>query len=101
NSIAQLIEKAKAEPGKISFASSGNGSAQHLAAELFRQRAGLDMVHVPYKGGGPALTDVMGGQVPLYFGNMASALPHVTSAKLQALAVTSAKRSASAPDVPT
>jgi len=101
NSIAQLIEKARAEPGKIAFASSGNGSAQHLAAELFRQRAGLDMVHVPYKGGGPALTDVMGGQVPLYFANMASGLPHVKSGKLKALAVTGAKRSAAVPELPT
>jgi len=100
-SIAQLIEKAKAEPGKIAFASSGNGSAQHLAAELFRQRAGLDMVHVPYKGGGPALIDVMGGQVPLYFGNMASALPHVKNGKLKALATTGARRSPAAPELPT
>jgi len=100
-SIGELIKKARAEPGKISFASSGNGSAQHLAAELFRQRAGLDMVHVPYKGGGPALIDVMGGQVPLYFGNMASALPHVKSGKLKALAVTGAKRSSAMPDLPT
>jgi tripartite-type tricarboxylate transporter receptor subunit TctC len=101
NSIAQLIEKIKTEPGKIAFASSGNGSAQHLAGELFRQRAGLDMVHVPYKGGGPALIDVMGGQVPLYFGNMASALPHVKNGKLKALAVTGAKRSPAAPELPT
>jgi tripartite-type tricarboxylate transporter receptor subunit TctC len=100
-SIQELIQKIRAEPGKIAFASSGNGSAQHLAGELFRQRAGLDMVHVPYKGGGPALVDVMGGQVPLYFGNMASALPHVKSGKLKALAVTGAKRSPAAPDLPT
>ena len=101
SSIKELIAKIKAEPGKIAFASSGNGSAQHLAAELFRQRAGLDMVHVPYKGGGPALIDVMGGQVPLYFANMASALPHVKNGKLKALAITGAKRSAAAPDLPT
>lgn len=101
SSIRELIEKIKAEPGKIAFASSGNGSAQHLAAELFRQRAGLDMVHVPYKGGGPALIDVMGGQVPLYFGNMASALPHVRNGKLKALAITGSRRSAAAPDLPT
>ena len=101
SSIKDLIAKIKAEPGKIAFASSGNGSAQHLAAELFRQRAGLDMVHVPYKGGGPALIDVMGGQVPLYFGNMASALPHVKNGKLKALAITGSKRSAAAPDLPT
>jgi tripartite-type tricarboxylate transporter receptor subunit TctC len=101
NSVKELIAKAKAEPGKIAFASSGNGSAQHLAGELFRQRAGLDMVHVPYKGGGPALTDVMGGQVPVYFANMASGLPHVKSGKLKALAITGAKRSSAAPDLPT
>lgn len=101
STISELIAKVKAEPGKIAFASSGNGSAQHLAAELFRQRAGLDMVHVPYKGGGPALIDVMGGQVPLYFGNMASALPHVKNGKLKALATTSSKRSSAAPDLPT
>ena len=101
SSIKELIAKIKAEPGQIAFASSGNGSAQHLAAELFRQRAGLDMVHVPYKGGGPALIDVMGGQVPLYFANMASALPHVKNGKLKALAITGAKRSAAAPDLPT
>jgi tripartite-type tricarboxylate transporter receptor subunit TctC len=91
SSIKELVAKIKAEPGKIAFASSGNGSAQHLAAELFRQRAGLDMVHVPYKGGGPALIDVMGGQVPIYFANMASALPHVKNGKLKALAVTGAQ----------
>jgi tripartite-type tricarboxylate transporter receptor subunit TctC len=101
SSIQELIAKIKAEPGKFAFASSGNGSAQHLAAELFRQRAGLDMVHVPYKGGGPALIDVMGGQVPLYFGNMASALPHVKNGKLKALAITGSKRSPAAPDLPT
>jgi tripartite-type tricarboxylate transporter receptor subunit TctC len=100
-SVRELIAMAKKQPGKIAFASSGNGSAQHLAAELFRQRAGLDMVHVPYKGGGPALQDVMGGQVPMFFANMASGLPHVKSGKLRALAVTGSKRSASAPDVPT
>ena len=101
SSVAELIKKIKAEPGKIAFASSGNGSAQHLAAELFRQRAGLDMVHVPYKGGGPALIDVMGGQVPVYFANMASALPHVKNGKLKALAVTGAQRSPAAPELPT
>jgi tripartite-type tricarboxylate transporter receptor subunit TctC len=100
-SVRDLIALAKKYPGKIAFASSGNGSAQHLAAELFRQRAGLDMIHVPYKGGGPALQDVMGGQVPLFFANMASGLPHVKSGKLRALAVTGSKRSASAPEVPT
>ena len=92
---------AKKQPGRIAYASSGNGSAQHLAAELFRQRAGIDMVHVPYKGGGPALQDVMGGQVPVFFANMASSLPHVKTGKVRALAVTGSKRSPSAPDLPT
>jgi tripartite-type tricarboxylate transporter receptor subunit TctC len=101
SSIKDLIARIKSEPGKSAFASSGNGSAQHLAAELFRQRAGLEMVHVPYKGGGPALIDVMGGQVPLYFGNMASALPHVKNGKLKALAITGSRRSPAAPDLPT
>jgi tripartite-type tricarboxylate transporter receptor subunit TctC len=101
SSIRELIAKIKAEPGKIAYASSGNGSAQHLAAELFRQRAGLEMVHVPYKGGGPALIDVMGGQVPVYFANMASGLPHVKNGKLKALAITGATRSPAAPEVPT
>ena len=100
-SVQELVAMAKREPGKIAFASSGNGSAQHLAAELFRQRAGLDMVHVPYKGGGPAMQDVMGGQVPVFFANMASGLPHVKSGKLRALAVTGSARSPGAPELPT
>jgi tripartite-type tricarboxylate transporter receptor subunit TctC len=101
NSIKELIALAKAKPGSISFASSGNGSAQHLAAELFRQQAGLDMVHVPYKGGAQAMTDVIAGQIPLYFANMASGLPHVRSGKLKALASTGERRSPNMPDLPT
>jgi tripartite-type tricarboxylate transporter receptor subunit TctC len=85
----------------VSFASSGNGSAQHLAGALFESAAKVDMVHVPYKGGGPALNDVIGGQVPLFFGNLASTLQHVQGGKLRALAVTSARRSPILPDVPT
>lgn len=100
-SVRELIALVKAKPGQYSFASSGNGSAQHLAAELFKAQAGLFMVHIPYRGGGPALVDVMGGQVPIYFGNMASASPHVRAGKLKALAVTGGKRSPAAPDVPT
>jgi tripartite-type tricarboxylate transporter receptor subunit TctC len=100
-SVDELIAAAKAKPGTISFASSGNGSAQHLAAELFRQKAGVEMTHIPYKGGGPALNDVIGGQVPVFFGNMASTLPHVKSGRLRALAVTGAKRSPALPDAPT
>jgi tripartite-type tricarboxylate transporter receptor subunit TctC len=100
-SVKELVDLAKKKPGYVSYASSGNGSAQHLAAELFRLQAGLDMVHVPYKGGGPALTDVMAGQVPVFFANMASGLPHVKSGKLKALASTGARRSPNLPDLPT
>jgi tripartite-type tricarboxylate transporter receptor subunit TctC len=101
NSARDLVALVKAKPGQYSFASSGNGSAQHLAAELFKAQAGLFMVHIPYRGGGPALVDVMGGQVPIYFGNMASALPHVKTGKLKALAVTGSKRSPAMPALPT
>jgi tripartite-type tricarboxylate transporter receptor subunit TctC len=99
-SVEDLVAAAKAKPGSISFASSGNGSAQHLAAELFRQKAGIEMTHIPYKGGGPALNDVIGGQVPVFFGNMASTLPHVKSGRLRALAVTGAARSPALPEAP-
>ena len=99
--VQELIAAAKAKPGSIAFASSGNGSAQHLAGELFRQKAGIDMTHVPYKGGGPSLNDVIGGQVPVFFANMASGLPHVKGGKLRALAVTGSKRSPALPDAPT
>jgi tripartite-type tricarboxylate transporter receptor subunit TctC len=99
--VKELIALAKAKPGSVAFASSGSGSAQHLAGELFRQQAGVDMTHVPYKGGGPALNDVIGGQVPVFFGNMASSLPHVKGGKLRALAITGSKRSDALPDAPT
>jgi tripartite-type tricarboxylate transporter receptor subunit TctC len=99
--VKELIAAAKAKPGSIAFASSGNGSAQHLAGELFRQRTGVDVTHVPYKGGAPALNDVMGGQVPMFFANMASGLPHVKGGKLRALAITGASRSPALPDAPT
>jgi tripartite-type tricarboxylate transporter receptor subunit TctC len=99
--VKELIAAAKAKPGMIAFASSGNGSAQHLAGELFRQRAGVDVTHIPYKGGAPALNDVMGGQVPMFFANMASGLPHVKGGKLRALAITGATRSPALPDAPT
>jgi tripartite-type tricarboxylate transporter receptor subunit TctC len=99
--VKDVVALARAKPGSLSFASSGNGSAQHLAGELFRQKTGLDIVHVPYKGGGPALNDVMGGQVPIFFANMASSLGHIKGGKLRALAVTSAKRSPVLPDLPT
>lgn len=100
-SIAELTSAARQSKDAVSYASSGNGSAQHLAGALFESAAKVDMVHVPYKGGGPALNDVIGGQVPLFFGNLASTLQHVQSGKLRALAVTSAKRSSILPDVPT
>ena len=100
-SVADLTALARARKDAVSYASSGNGSAQHLAGALFESATKVDMVHVPYKGGGPALNDVIGGQVPLFFGNLASTLQHVQSGKLRALAVTSAKRSSMLPDVPT
>ena len=99
--VADLIALARKSKGAVSYASSGNGSAQHLAGVLFESATGVDMVHIPYKGGGPALNDVIGGQVPLFFGNLASTLQHVQSGRLRALAVTSSKRSAILPAVPT
>jgi tripartite-type tricarboxylate transporter receptor subunit TctC len=99
--VADLVAMAKAEPGELFYASSGNGSAQHLAAELFKLRTGSDIGHVPYKGGGLAIVDVAAGHVPFYFGNMSAALPQVRAGKLRALAVTAAERSPAAPDVPT
>ena len=100
-SVKELIAYAKANPGKLNYASVGIGSPAHIAGELFKLKAGIDMVHVPYKGGGPAVVDTIGGQVQLAFVSMPAALQHVKSGRLRAIAVTSAKRSASAPDVPT
>ena len=100
-SVKELVDLAKAKPGTIAFASSGNGSAQHLAGELFKQKAGVDLQHIPYKGGGPALNDVIGGQVPVFFANAASGLAHVKGGKLRVLAITGGKRIASLPDTPT
>ncbi|MFO1082057.1 MAG: tripartite tricarboxylate transporter substrate binding protein [Reyranellaceae bacterium] len=100
-SVAELVALAKAQPGKLFYASSGNGSAQHLAAELFKLRTGTDIGHVPYKGGGLAIVDVAAGHVPFYFGNMSAALPQVRGGKVRALAVTTAQRSPAASDVPT
>ena len=101
NSVNELISLSKAQPGKLSVASIGQGGSIHLAGELFRSMAGLEMMHVPYKGSAPALTDVIGGQVNLMFDAGVSALPQVRAGKLRALAVTSSKRSSSAPDLPT
>lgn len=97
----ELVAKAKADPGKFTFASGGSGTVQRLAAEQYRQGLNLDMLHVPYKSGGPAISDVMGGQVDFMFGTLAASYPLVTSGKLRALAITSPKRSPLLPDVPT
>jgi len=99
--VKDLIAKAKAAPGKLNYASGGSGTVQRLAAELFRQNLNLDMVHVPYKSGGPAIIDVMGGQVDFMFSTVAAAYPMVSSGKLRALAVSSPARSKRLPDVPT
>ena len=97
--VKELIDLARAQPGKLSYASSGSGTSIHLCGELFKMLAKVDMVHIPYKGSAPAMTDMIGGQVQVMFDNMPSALPHVKAGKLRALAVTSAQRSPSAPDV--
>jgi tripartite-type tricarboxylate transporter receptor subunit TctC len=95
-----LVDAAKASPGKLNYASAGTGSPTHLAGALFTALAGVDAVHVPYKGGGPAMTDLMGGQVQFYFGGIPTALPLVKGGKLRALAITSAQRSKNLPDIP-
>ncbi|WP_251864726.1 tripartite tricarboxylate transporter substrate binding protein [Achromobacter sp. Marseille-Q4962] len=100
-SVQELVEYAKKNPGKLAFASSGSGTSIHMAGELFKMKAGIDVLHVPYKGSAPAVTDLIGGQVQYMFDNMPSSWPHVQSGKLRALAVTTKERSKSAPDVPT
>jgi tripartite-type tricarboxylate transporter receptor subunit TctC len=100
--VPELIAYAKAKPGKISMASAGNGSSPHLAGELFKMMAGVDMVHVPYRGSPSALTDLLGGQVQMMFGSMAgSTTKYIRSGKLRALAVTTSKRMEVLPDIPT
>jgi tripartite-type tricarboxylate transporter receptor subunit TctC len=101
NSVQELIAYGKANPGKLNFASSGNGTSIHLSAELFKTMTGVQMAHVPYKGSAPALVDLAGGQVQLMFDNLPSALALIKGGKLKALAVTSAQRSTALPDVPT
>ena len=101
NNVAELVAMAKAKPGSLSFATVGNGSPGHLAGELFKLRTGTEMTHVPYRGGGPAVTDVMGGQVPLLWVSIPAAAQFVKAGKLKALAVSTTKRSAAFPDVPT
>lgn len=100
-SVGELVRAAKAEPGKLTFASAGNGGAQHLAGELFKQGAKVSMTHIPYRGGAPALTDLAGGQVDMMFSATAASGPFVKSGKLRALAVTSPERADGWPDVPT
>jgi len=99
--VAEFIAYCKANPGKINMASSGSGTSVHLSGELFKFMTGCDMLHVPYKGAGPALVDLMGGQVHVLFDNLPSSIGHIKSGKLRALAVTSAQREPSLPDLPT
>lgn len=100
-SVKDLIALAKARPGELTFATPGAGSAPHLSAEMFQRAAGISMIHVPYKGIPPAVTDVIGGRVAMLFTTTISAAPHIKAGKLRAVALTSAKRQASMPDVPT
>lgn len=99
--LRELVAQAKAKPGALSYASPGIGSGLHLAGELFKQQTGVDLLHVPYKGTGPALNDVLGGTVPLMFSNLPATLPHIKSGKLVALGLTDSARSAVAPEIPT
>jgi len=101
NSVKEVIAAAKAAPGKIDYGASDPGSAPHLAGELFKMMAGIDLTPVPYKGTAPAMTDLIAGHIPLMFVSNISALPHVKSGKLKALGVTGASRTAQAPDIPT
>ncbi len=100
-SVSELVAMAKAQPGRLSFASSGAGSSTHLSGELFKSLAGLDLIHVPFKGSGQALIDVVAGRVNMIFDNMPSALPHIKGGKLRALGVTGSRRSGALPEAPT
>lgn len=99
--LKQLIALAKARPGSLSYASSGSGSSNHLSMEMLKTRADIFITHIPYRGGGPAITDVMSGQIPMMFINFDAALPYVKAGRLRALAMTGSRRSAQLPDVPT
>ena len=99
--VPEFIAYAKANPGKINLASSGNGTSVHLSGEMFKMMTGVDLLHVPYRGAAPALTDLISGQVQIMFDNMPSSIEHIRAGKLRALAVTTAKRSPALPDVPT
>jgi len=100
-SVKDVLDMARKSPGKLTYASAGNGTSIHLAGEVFASSAGLNILHVPYKGSGPAITDLLGGQVDMMFDSITSAGPHIKAGKLRALGVTSARRSAALPDVPT
>jgi len=100
-SMQDVVAMAKAQPGKLNFASVGNGTPSHIAGELLKLRAGIDMVHIPYKGGGPAIADTLGGQVPIAIVSMPAAISHVRAGKLRALGVTTLKRNPGAPEIPT
>ena len=99
--MQDIVSQARAQPGKVAFASVGNGTPSHIAGELLKLRTGINLLHIPYKGGGPATTDVLGGQVPLLFVSIPAAMGFVKSGKLRPIAVTTLKRSPAAPDVPT
>jgi tripartite-type tricarboxylate transporter receptor subunit TctC len=101
NSVADFIRAAKARPGRLNMASSGNGTSIHLAGELFKSRTGIFMTHIPYRGSGPAMTDLLAGNMDVMFDNLPSAMAHIQAGNLKAFAVTSAVRSAALPDVPT
>lgn len=101
NTVADFVKYAKANPGKLNMASSGNGTSIHLAGELFKSRNGIFMTHIPYRGSGPALLDMVAGNMDVMFDNLPSSMPHIKSGKLKAFAVTSGQRSAAMPDVPT
>jgi tripartite-type tricarboxylate transporter receptor subunit TctC len=99
--VTDVIAKAKAQPGKLTYASAGNGTSIHLAGEVFTSMAKIDMQHIPYKGSGPAVTDLLGGQVNYMFDSITSAKPHIASGKLRAIGLTTTKRSKSLPGIPT
>ncbi|MGH8622179.1 MAG: Bug family tripartite tricarboxylate transporter substrate binding protein [Burkholderiales bacterium] len=101
DTLPKFVSFVKARPGQVSYASAGSGTVSHLTMALFIQRAGLDMVHVPYKGGGPAVADALAGHVSLYFGNLSEVIPHASGARIRVLAVSGEKRASQLPDVPT
>lgn len=101
NSVSQLVAHAKANPGKLTYGSAGAGGAAHLAGEMFKQAAGIDILHVPYKGNGPAIIDLSGGQISMMLGSISSLYPHGASKKIRLIAVASARRSTGAPELPT